>query len=128
MIKIIDDCINDFILFLNENYPMEQIVYLHLCEGFDTIQDPNNEGIAFGMFGNENDEIYVACDIPKEQILKTIAHEYKHFMQKYNNEPYNEEDTENFADDIFNKFNCEIRNYQENCKDCGFCKGGYYDK
>ena len=123
MIKIIDNCINDFILFLNENYPMEQSVYLHLCEGYDSIQDPNTGSFGFGMFGNKNDEIYVACNIPKEQILKTIAHEYKHFIQKYSELPYSENEAEDFADKAFEEFNCEIRQHQEECKDCGFCKG-----
>lgn len=122
MIKIINDDINDFLRFLDENYPIEQNVYIHICEGFDTIQEPNTENVAFGMFGNNNDHIYVAGNIPKEQILKTIAHEFKHFVQKYSNQEYNESDAENFADKIYKEFICGIRKYQESCDDCGFCE------
>lgn len=122
MIKIINDDIDDFLKFLEEKYPINQNVYIHVCEGFDSIQEPDTENVAFGMFGNNNDHIYVAGDIPKEQILKTLAHEYKHFIQKYSNEEYSESNAEDFADKIFNEFNCDIRKLQEICGDCGFCE------
>lgn len=122
MIKTISDEIDDFLKFLDKKYPVKQNVYIHICEGFDTIQEPNTENVAFGMFGNDNDHIYVAGDIPIEQILKTIAHEYKHFVQKYSSEPYNENEAENFADKIYKEFYCDIRRFQENCNKCGFCE------
>ena len=121
MIKIISDEINDFLEFLNAEYPRDESFYLHICEGHDSIQDPYTKGIAFGMFGRENDECYVAGDLETEQILKTIAHEYKHFLQKYNGEDFNEEDSEDFAEDIYKIFTCEIRNISEDCRDCVFC-------
>lgn len=121
MLRIINDDIDDFLKFLDENYPVKQNVYIHICEGFDTIQEPNTENTAFGMFGNNNDNIYVAGDIPMEQILKTIAHEYKHFIQKYSGQEYNEKEAEDFADRVYKEFNCDIRKYQEDCNDCGFC-------
>lgn len=122
MIKIINDDIDDFLKFLNKKHPLKQNVYIHICEGFDTIQEPDTTNVAFGMFGNNSDNIYVAGDIPNEQILKTIAHEYKHFMQKYSNEDYNEIDAEDFADKVYNEYKCDIRRLQESCNECGFCE------
>jgi len=121
MIKIISDEINDLLEFLNAEYPKDESFYLHICEGHDSIQDPYTEGIAFGMFGRENDECYVAGDLGIEQVLKTIAHEYKHFLQKYDDMEFNEKDAEDFAEDIYKRFTCEIRNISEDCKYCGFC-------
>ena len=122
MIKIINDDINDFINFLDEKYSINQNVYIHICEGFDTIQEPETENVAFGMFGNSNDHIYVAGNIPVEQILKTIAHEYKHFTQKYLSEQYDENDAEDFAEKVYKEFYCDIRSFQENCNECRFCE------
>ena len=121
MIKIISDEINDFLEFLNAEYPRDESFYLHICEGHDSIQDPYTKGIAFGMFGRENDECYVAGDLETEQILKTIAHEYKHFSQKYKGEDFNKEASEDFAEDVYKIFTCEIRNISEDCCDCVFC-------
>ena len=135
MIKVINDDIDDFLKFLDEKYPVTQKVYIHICEGFDTIQEPDTENVAFGMFGNESDHIYVAGDIQIEQILKTVAHEYKHFLQKYSSESYSENEAENFADKVYKEFFCDIRRTQEDCSDCGFCtdaieivKGGEIDE
>lgn len=122
MIKIISDELNDFLEFLNAEYPKDESFYLHICEGHDSIQDPYTEGIAFGMFGRENDECYVAGDLGIEQVLKTIAHEYKHFLQKYDSLNFDEDDAEIFANLIYNRFVCEIRKNVENCENCGFCE------
>ena len=122
MIKIISDEINDFLEFLNAEYPRDASFYLHICEGHDSIQDPYTKGIAFGMFGRETNHCYVAGELEIEQILKTIAHEHKHFLQKCDELSFNEEDAENFADYMYNKFNCDIRKTTEECEDCGFCE------
>jgi Zn-dependent peptidase ImmA (M78 family) len=104
MIKIINENINNFITYLNNNYSIDQTAYVHICEGFDTIQEPETDNVAFGMFGNYNDHIYIAGDMPEEQVLKTIAHEYKHFIQKYSDAAFDENEAENFADMIYQEF------------------------
>lgn len=124
MIKIINDDVNDFINFLDKEYPRDKTFYLHICEGHDSIQDPYTEGLGFGMFNRKTNHCYVAGDLEEEQVLKTIAHEYKHFLQKYDMLDFNEEDAEDFAEMIYNKFTCEIRTTIEDCKDCGFCEKG----
>lgn len=106
MIKIINDIINDFILFLNRNYGLEQTVYIHVVENCDSIQTPDG-GVGFGVFDNTTDNIYVACDyefMDDRSILTTIAHEYKHFLQKYDNEIYSEEDADSFAVKVYEEF------------------------
>ena len=122
MIKIINEEINDFIELLQKEYYNDSPFYLHICEGHDSIQDPYTESIAFGMFNRETNHCYVAGELETEQILKTIAHEYKHYMQKCDELSFNEEDAENFAEDIYKRFTCEIRNISEDCRDCGFCE------
>ena len=122
MIKIINDEINDFIDFLNNEYQRNESFYLHMCEGHDSIQDPYTENLAFGMFNRETNHCYVAGNLEEEQVLKTIAHEYKHFLQKCIDVDFDEEEAENFADYVYNRFVCEIRKNVENCEDCGFCK------
>lgn len=124
MIKIINDDVNDFINFLDKEYPRDETFYLHICEGHDSIQDPYTEELGFGMFGRENNECYVAGDLEIEQVLKTIAHEYKHFIQKYDGVEFNEEDAENFADETYKRFVCEIRKTIEDCDNCRFCQKG----
>ena len=124
MIKIINDDVNDFINFLDKEYPRDKTFYLHICEGHDSIQDPYTEELGFGMFGKESNECYVAGDLEIEQVLKTIAHEYKHFIQKYDGVEFNEEDAENFADETYKRFVCEIRKTIEDCENCRFCQKG----
>jgi hypothetical protein len=68
MIKIISDDVDDFLKFLDENHHINHNVYIHVCEGFDTIQEPDTENTAFGMFGNNSDHI-AATGIFKRQIF-----------------------------------------------------------
>ena len=82
MIKIISDEINDFLELLQNEYSNDAPFYLHICEGCDSIQNPCTEGLAFGMFNRETNHCYVAGELEEEQVLKTIAHEYKHYVQK----------------------------------------------
>ena len=124
MIKIINENVSDFIEFLNNEYPRDSPFYLHICEGCDSVQDPYTERLAFGMFNRETNHCYVAGDLEEEQVLKTIAHEYKHYIQKCSGVEFNEEDAENFADYMYDKFICEIRQTVEDCIDCGFCEKG----
>ena len=121
MIKIISDEINDFLEFLNSSYQSDESFYLHICEGHDSIQDPYTKNLAFGMFNRETNHCYVAGNLEEEQVIKTIAHEYKHFLQKCEEIEFNEEDAENFAEDIYKIFKCEIRIISDDCSDCGFC-------
>ena len=106
MIKIINDMINDFIRFLDENYGIEQVVYIHLVENCDYIETPNGE-TGIGLFDDETDNIYIACDwesMDNETILTTIAHEYKHFLQKYENDIYDEDEADKFANKVFEDY------------------------
>lgn len=102
MIKILNQDIDGAIKYLNENYPTEKQVFLHICEGYDTIETP--DGTGFGVFVKPNSddeipEIYIAGDMPNDdlQVVKTLAHEYKHFMQYCYGEQFSEEEAEEFA-------------------------------
>lgn len=102
MIKISNQDIDKAIKYLNENYTTEKEVFLHICEGYDTIETP--DGMGFGVFvkPNSDDEvpaIYIAGDMPNDdfQVVETLAHEYKHFMQYCDREQFSEEEAEEFA-------------------------------
>lgn len=71
------------------------------------------DGMGFGVFvkpeiPEQVPEIYIAGDMPNDdfQIVKTLAHEYKHFMQWCNNEEFSEEQAECFSKEVIDKL-CE---------------------
>lgn len=85
-------------------YPTDKEAYIHICEGYDTIEV--NGQVGFGVSripenANENFEIWVAGDMDSEMLITTIAHEYKHFMQCCNGDTFNEDEAEKFANKIF---------------------------
>lgn len=121
MIKLISDEIDEFLQLLDMEYYTDESFYLHIAEDCDSIEDPTNNELAFGMFGNHNNHCYIAGNLELEQVLKSIAHEYMHFIQKDKGLEYNEEDAENFAELMYDKFNCEIRNIICDCEECKFC-------
>ena len=105
MIKILNEEISRVISYLNLKYPTDKDVFLHICEGYDTIETP--DGMGFGVFVKpESSEqvpaIYIAGDMPNDdfQIIETLAHEYKHFMQYCNGEEFSEEQAENLAKEV----------------------------
>lgn len=108
MIKIANAEIDNSIRYLNERYPIDKDVFIHICEGYDTIETP--EGMGFGLFvkPNSDDEIpsiYIAGDMPNDdfQIVETLSHEYKHFMQYCNGEGFSEKQAEEFARKVVEK-------------------------
>lgn len=108
MIKISNTEIDRTIKFLNENYPTEKEVFLHICEGYDTIE--TTDGCGFGVFVKPETKedipnIYIAGDMPNDdfQIAETLAHEYKHFMQWCNGEEFSEQEAEDFAKEVIDK-------------------------
>ena len=110
MISIHSKTASNTISYLNDMYPTEIEVYIHILEGYDTVEV--NGEIAFGVSRipdkeNENYEIYVAGDVPDECLITTIAHEFAHFLQYCNGEPFNEDEAEEFANKILEELQCE---------------------
>lgn len=108
MIKFVNEEIHKTIAFLNSEYPTQKDVFIHVCEGYDTIETP--DGTGFGVFikpesENETTKIYIAGDIPNDdfQIAETLAHEYRHFMQWCKGEDFSEEQAEIFAKEVIEK-------------------------
>ena len=104
--------------YLIDNYPQDKTAIVHVMEGYDTIETP--EGFGFGVFVPEKLEIFIAGDMPggEESLIKTLAHEYKHFMQYCEGKPFNEEEAETFAEEIYKKVT-EKRDICECCKTPG---------
>lgn len=103
MIHIHSKTTSNVIAYLNDIYPIDKEVYIHICEGYDTIEV--NGQVGFGVSripenANENFEIWVAGDMDSEMLITTIAHEFKHFLQYCNGQEFNEDDAENFANKI----------------------------
>lgn len=108
MLKIVNKEIDETIKFLNENYPTNRDVFLHICEGYDTIETP--DGVGFGVFVKpetleDTPTIFIASDMPNGEfrITETLAHEYCHFMQYCNKKEFSEEEAEKFAEGVINK-------------------------
>jgi len=105
MIRFINKDISHFIAFLNNQYPTPQTVYIHILEGYDTVD--TNKGKGFGVFRTDTKEIFVAGDMPDEQSLfETIAHEYYHFIEslRFNNKNYDEGKATRFAEHAYEKY------------------------
>lgn len=90
--------IEETIAYLKKNYPQPEDIEFYICEGCDCIEASDGT-IAFGVYVPSESIIYLATDIPEPELslIETTAHEYKHFMQHCNNEPFDEEEAEKFA-------------------------------
>lgn len=89
--------------YLIDNYPTDKRLIVHVMEGYDTIETPTGKG--FGVFIPETLEIYIAGDMPgeSEDLIKTLAHEFKHFLQYCDGKPFNETEADEFAEEIYKK-------------------------
>lgn len=98
--------------YLIDNYPQDKTAIVHVMEGYDTIETP--EGFGFGVFVPEKLEIFIAGDMPggEESRIKTLAHEYKHFMQYCEGKPFDEEEAEGFAEEIYKKITQKVKEAQ----------------
>lgn len=90
--------------YLQKNFPREENVTVHIMEDYDTIQSPDG-GVGFGVFVPATMEIYLAGDIPEKEegLIKTLSHEYKHFLQHCEGKPFDEEEAEAFAEEIYKR-------------------------
>lgn len=110
MISIHSKTASNTISYLNDMYPIEIEVYIHILDGYDTVEV--NGEIAFGVSHipdneNENYEIWVAGDLPDEYMITTIAHEFAHFLQYIHGEPFDEEEAEGFANKVLEELQCQ---------------------
>lgn len=96
--------LTETINYLQKNFPWEENVKVYIMEDYDTIQSPDG-GVGFGVFVPATMEIYLAGDIPEKEegLIKTLSHEYKHFLQHCEGEPFDEEEAENFAEEIYKR-------------------------
>lgn len=111
MIRLSNKAISNTIAYLNDMYPTEQDVFIHICEGYDCV-DVNGQ-VGFGVSHvpeneNEDFEIWIAGDMPDDLLITTIAHEYKHFLQYCKHEQFIEEEAENFANQILEELSVSV--------------------
>lgn len=104
MIRLSNKTISNTIAYLNDMYPSEQEVIIHICEGYDCVEI--NGQVGFGVSHvpdseNEQFEIWIAGDMPDDLLITTIAHEFKHFLQYCNSQEFDEDEAEKFANKIF---------------------------
>lgn len=100
MLKFSNKTIDKTIKYLNDNYPIKEDVYIKIAEGFDVVEDPETGERGFGAFHTEHKIIFVPSIMEKDELIRTIAHEYKHAMQMFNNEEFREDEANDFADKI----------------------------
>lgn len=100
MIKVSNKTIDKTITYLNDNYPIDKDVYIKIAEGFDVVEDPDTGERGFGAFDVEHRIIFIASVMEKEELVRTLAHEYRHAMQYFNSDDFDEDDAEGFADKV----------------------------
>lgn len=110
MIQLHSKTASNTIAYLNDMHPTERDLYIHILDGYDTVEVNNK--IGFGVSHvpdneNENYEIWVAGDLPDDYLITTIVHEFAHFLQYCNREPFNEDDAEKFANKILEELQCK---------------------
>lgn len=90
--------INRTMDFLQRKYPQDKHVDVIICEGYGYIEGPDGN-TGFGVFDSEAMKIYIATDVPdpESSLVETTAHEYRHFMQLCEDQPFDEEEAEAFA-------------------------------
>lgn len=109
MIRIHSETASNTISYLNDMYPTEKDLYIHILDGYDAV-DVNNQ-IGFGVSRipddeNEHFEIWVGGDLPDDYLITTIAHEYAHFLQYCRGEEFDEDKAEEFANKVLEELQC----------------------
>ena len=93
---------------------------IHVMHGYDSLQAPNGEK-CFGCYIKGEYEIYIADNIPTDQLFHTIAHEYMHYLQDIEGREPNEKEADDFGFSLFTP--C----YQQGIKDSIDVVKKYYD-
>ena len=73
---------------------------IHVMHGYDTLKAPDGTD-CFGCYINGEFEIYVADNIPTDQLFHTIAHEYMHYLQDVDGKEFSEKEADDFAWSVF---------------------------
>lgn len=97
MIKFFNDEIRAFAEFISD--PKIAPVALYVIPGYDTIQTPDGE-FAFAVYSPKENRIIAAEGVSEElqgEVLRHIAHEYYHHIQKCSGDDFDEDEAENFA-------------------------------
>lgn len=107
MIRTSNKVIDKTIQYLNSKYSTKEDVYIKIAEGYDVIEANQDGDRGFGVFDADNNVIVIASEMEDEELIRTISHEYRHFMQKCNGakkeSDYDEKDAEEFSDKILNE-------------------------
>jgi hypothetical protein len=73
---------------------------IHIMHGYDSLKAPDGTD-CFGCYINGEYEIYVADNIPTDQLFHTIAHEYMHYLQDVEGRKFDEEEANAFGFSVF---------------------------
>lgn len=89
--------------YLRDHFPISENLTVHVVKGYDTIETPTGKG--FGVFVPETLEIYIAGEMPEKEdgLIKTLAHEFKHYLQYRDKKPFDEAEADAFAEEIYKK-------------------------
>ena len=107
MIKLINDEIRAFTEYISD--PKIAPVELYVIPGFDAIQTPDRE-FASAVYNPKENRIIAAEGVSEElqgEVLRHIAHEYYHHIQKCNGDDFDEDEAEDFAETMCQKWENE---------------------
>ena len=71
-----------------------------IAKGYDSLQAENGE-MGFGVYIPSEKQIYVAGDIPKEWLLKSLFHEIAHWVQDVSGKKFEEDEADEFAERLY---------------------------
>lgn len=97
---------------------------IHVMHGYDSLEAPTGVE-CFGCYIVGDYEIYVADNIPTDQLFHTIAHEYMHYLQDIEGRKQNEDEANAFGFSVFTPCYHEgldkaieaIKSYYDECKE-----------
>ena len=113
MIKLVNDVVNETIEFLNNRYPSDKDVYISIVRGCSMIMDNTIKAgeTGFGTYVKDTKTIYIAGNMPdqsEEMIIRTIGHEYGHFLQDIDDTGFDEEQAEQFGFEVYESMRITI--------------------
>lgn len=115
--KTIAKCACDTIYYLLKHYPRNQNITFTIFLDNDavTVEDAEDDVYGFGVYLPEIERAYIAGKVHNPEIVSaTIAHEYKHYMQFCDEQSYDEDEAESFAQQVLKQIEKEKEKENEN--------------
>lgn len=78
----------------------EDELVIHIIHGYDTVVTPEGQS-CYGCYLNGEYEAYIPDDMPSDQFVHTIIHEYAHYLQDIEGREFSEEEANAYGYSVF---------------------------